>query len=159
MQTHHFTLTITASAVAWYAAITSTVIACVQAANYFRDRARVKVQFQRNREIFGDPRRAGMIFTMVTVTNTGRRPVTITNVGMMYLQNRGAVFTDITPRVPPCELTEGQYLTVLIDEQLMPFDRIRSFEAYDSVGRTFRQNYAPWWRRLWWYFRRKFGKA
>jgi hypothetical protein len=158
MQTHHFTLTITASAVAWYAAITSTVIAFVQTANYLRDRVRVKVKFQRGMETVGDPRYEGMTLTMITVSNTGRRPVTITNMGMMYLQNRGAVFPNSTPRIP-CELTEGKYLTALINEKEMPFEKIRSFEAYDSAGRTFRKNFAPWRQRVFWYFRRKSGKT
>jgi hypothetical protein len=109
-------------------------------------------------ETMGDPRRNGMTLTMVTVANTGRRPVTITNIGMMYLQSAGAVLPDTRPSIP-CELTEGKYVTALVDENAMSFEKIRSFEAYDSAGRTFRKNFAPWHRRAFWYFRRRFGKA
>lgn len=158
MQTHHFTLTITASAVAWYAAIVSTLSSGVQFAHFLRDRVRVRVKFQRNMKTIGDPLRDGMKLTMLTVTNTGRRPVTITNIGMMFLKNEGAILTDTNPRVP-CELTEGKYVTALVNEKNLPFDEIRSFEAYDSSGRTFRRNFAPWHRRAVWFCRRKVGKA
>ena len=59
----HFTLTITASAVAWYAAILSTVGTTLQLAHYFRDRIRLKIKYRKNMEIFGDPLRSGMTFT------------------------------------------------------------------------------------------------
>jgi hypothetical protein len=52
--------------------------------------------------------------TRVTVTNAGRRPVTITNVGIMYLYDMGAIFPENTPRIP-CELTEGKYITTLVN--------------------------------------------
>lgn len=151
----HFTLTITASAVAWYAAIVATVAAIIQAANFLRDRVKVKVTFQRNMEIFGDPRRAGMTFTVVRVVNIGRRPVTLSTIGLKYLDPRGAVFTDTVP-VLPCELTEGRQVTALVDEAGLKFAQIRSFEAYDAAGRTFRVNYAPWYRRSMAFIRRRF---
>jgi len=81
----HFTVTITASAVAWYAAIVSTVSSAIQYANYLRDRVHIKVKVQKNMETVNDPIHDGMLLTMVTVTNAGRRPVTVTNVGLMYL--------------------------------------------------------------------------
>ena len=158
MQAHHFTLTITASAVAWYAAIVSTLTSGVQFANFLRDRVRIKINFQRGMETMGDPQRDGMTLMLITVSNTGRRPVTITTLGMMYLQSRGAVFPDTQPRLP-CELTEGKYVVAYVDESGLPFEKVRCFEAYDSVGRTFRVNYASWHRRAFWYFRRKFEKA
>jgi len=79
------TITITAEAVAWYAAIVATVSVAVQAAIFFRDRKRVKVSFRMGYEIIGDPRYTGT-YTMVYVVNTGRRPFTLTNMGLRYLK-------------------------------------------------------------------------
>jgi hypothetical protein len=84
----HFTLTITATAVGWYAAIVSTLSSSVQFANYLRDRVHVGVKVQKNMQTVNDPVHEGMTLTMVKVTNSGRRPVTITNVGLMYLDDR-----------------------------------------------------------------------
>ena len=51
----HFTLTITAGAVAWYAAIVSTMSSTIQFANYLRDRVHIKIKVQRNMETVNDP--------------------------------------------------------------------------------------------------------
>ena len=107
-------------------------------------------------ESINDPLHDGMHLTMVTVTNTGRRPVTITNVGIMYLRNLGAIFPDNTPRIP-CELTEGKYIITLVNQEGLHFDEIRYFVAYDAVGREYRGEFAPRHRRIFWWFRRKFS--
>ena len=147
------TITITAEAVAWYAAIVATVSVAVQAAIFFRDRKRVKVSFRMGYEIIGDPRYTGT-YTMVYVVNTGRRPFTLTNMGLRYLKGRAAVFTDVTPRMP-CLLTEGQQATAIVDQQTLRLDEICAFEAYDATGLTFRANKASWLRRSYWAIRRK----
>jgi len=157
MSQPYFTLTITAGTVAWYAAIVSTVNSAIQFANYLRDRVRVKLTVQKNMETVNDPVHDGMSLTMFKVTNTGRRPVTITNVGMMYLHNKGAIFTDTVPRIP-CELTEGKFITTLVDQSALRFGEIRYFVAYDAVGREYRSGFAPRHRRVYWWFRRKFSK-
>ncbi len=157
MSQPHFTLTITAGAVAWYAAIVSTLSSTIQFANYLRDRVHIKIKVQRNMETVNDPVHEGMHLTMVTVTNGGRRPVTITNVGLMYLYNRGAIFTDNIPHIP-CELTEGKYVTTLVDQVGLRFDEIRYFVAYDAVGREYRSHFAPRHRRIYWWFRRKLSR-
>src|SRR6266852_6176083 len=101
----HFTLTITASVVAWYAATLSTVTTVVQLAFFFRDRVRVKVKIQQNMESVGDPASAGITLTIITVANEGRRPVTIRGIGLMHLrQDKGGVFPHTNPSMP-CELT------------------------------------------------------
>lgn len=151
----HFTLTITASAVAWYAAVVSTISSAIQVGNYLRDRVHVKIKIQKNMETINDPVHEGMLLTRITVTNAGRRPVTITNVGTMYLENKGCIFTDNTPRIP-CELTEGKYITTLVDQEGLRFDEIRYFVAYDAVGREYRNHFAKWHRRVYWWFRRKY---
>jgi hypothetical protein len=147
------TITITAEAVAWYAAIVATVSVVVQAAIFFRDRKGAKVTFRRDHIVMGDPRYTGT-YTIVDVINTGRRPFTLTNLGMMYLEARGAVFVHVTPNLP-CLLTEGQKATALVDQHDLRFEEIRSFEAYDASGRTFRANVASWPRRSCWAIRRK----
>jgi hypothetical protein len=147
-----FLFTVSCSMVALYAAIVATIVACVQIANFFRDRAKVKVRFQRDMEFIGDPMRQGIVFTLLEVVNAGRRPVTITNVTMTYLGG-GAIATDVMPR-PPFELTEGKQAHAFLDERLLRFEEIRAFQAHDAVGRTYRAAFAPWYRRAYWFFRR-----
>jgi hypothetical protein len=154
----HFTLTITASVVAWYAAIVATVGAFIQVGNYLRDRVSVIVKYQRGMETINDPLRDGMTFTFLEIVNAGRRPVTITNVTLSYLHGGGAVLTDVMPTRPPFQLTEGQKSNAFVDEAGTRFDEIESFNAHDAVGRTFKVAYASWNRRVYWYFRRKVSR-
>jgi hypothetical protein len=145
----YFTISISASAVAWYAAILSTVGTLIQTANYLRDKLRVKVRVHKNMKIFNDPSRDGTIFTEVIVINAGRRPFTLTNIGLLYLQNRASVFMDTTPRTP-CELTEGKQAVALVPQDGIYFGNLRCFVAYDALGRQFRKNIAPWHKRMLW---------
>lgn len=149
----HFTLSITASVVAWYATLVSTLALCIQIAHFLRDRVKVKVRFQQNMEILGDPVRTGIVFTLLEIVNAGRRPVTITNVTLTYLKGGGAIATDVSP-CPPFELTEGKQAQAFLDESALRFGEIRAFQAHDAVGRTYRANFARWYRRAYWFVRR-----
>lgn len=149
----HFTLTITASAVAWYAAVLSTASTLIQTANYFRDRVRLKILFQKNMQMIGDPHYADATLTIITVTNVGRRPVMVTHIGTLYLNNLGGMFGDTRPPLA-CELTEGKQVVAVADQRALDLAKIRCI-LVSASGRSFRLNIAPWHERLIWYFRRR----
>ena len=151
------TASIIALITAGYAAIVSTIIAAVQVANFRRDRPKLNIAVRRNMAIAGDPAAEGMTFTMVKVSNAGRRPVTITQIGELHLQNTGAFYGDIVPPVP-CELTEGQYALAKVDEKIVNHDRIRCFYVWDATGRLYRQNHARLHRRIYWAVRRSWSR-
>jgi hypothetical protein len=122
----------------------------VQSANFFRDRARVKVTFQRNMQFINDPYHLpDLTFTVITITNVGRRPVMVRNAFMQFRGNAGAVFTDIQPRIP-CELTEGKFITVTVEQSKLDFPEIAYFAASNSAGRKFCAPVAPLHKRAWW---------
>ena len=77
-----FHLSISGSVVAAYAAVVSTITGTVQVFNYFRDRAHIIIRVQHNMEMMGDPRYQGMSLTVMYVVNAGRRPITVTSVGV-----------------------------------------------------------------------------
>lgn len=141
-------INITANMVAAYAAIVSTVTASVQLANYLRDRARVKVEVLFNRVIVGDPRYRDRKLIQVTVTNIGRRPITVTgiNVTRLYPCPTHYVLTDIQPPAPK-QLTEGEYVMAFVPQADMVLSEIRSWNASTSIGRTFSCHQAPWYKR------------
>jgi hypothetical protein len=155
MMSQPFTLTVTANAVAWYAAIVSTVGGFIQLMNFLRDRATIKITIARNMKSVGDPRRDGIALTIVKVANTGRRPVTITQIGIMHLNNSGALFFDTSPQLP-CELTEGKYALTNVNEEKLDYNVIRCFYAYDATGRNFKLNCASLYRRVIWVGRRAY---
>jgi hypothetical protein len=150
----HFTLTISASAVAWYAAVVTTASSIIQVANFFRDRPHMKLKVLKNHKILGDPRHPDTItHTIVTATNAGRRPLTITSTGLLQLNDVGFLFLDTLPHLP-AELTEGKIIYSYLDQADLDFDQIGYFYARDTTGREFRLNCAPWYRRAFWRLRR-----
>ena len=157
MDNSEFTLTITAEVVAWYAATVATISATIQAAHYFRERKKCKVIYRKDYKVAGDPGYPG-IYTIVDVINTGRRPFTLTNVGLLYLEGKGAIFTDIKPQLP-CLLKEGERAMAMVEQSDIRFDTVRSIEAYDAAGDTFRAAVAPWPNRAYWAIRRRLMKG
>jgi hypothetical protein len=155
-----FNISISGSMLALYGAVLSTLTASAQIISFLRDRANVKVTYTRNMEMLGhpDPRYVGMTLTVLRAANVGRRSVTITGMGAFLLYPRKAfVCGDTVPPVP-VELTEGKYVTAMVDEADLDFDHIEAFEAWDAVGRTFRCDIAPWHKRTWSRFRRRWAK-
>jgi len=155
-----FHISITSSTVALYGAVLSSITATAQVISFLRDRARVKVTYQRNMEIVEhlDPRYQDMPLTILRAVNAGRRPVTVTGMGAYRLHPRKAfVCADTQPHVP-VELTEGKYVTAMIDERDLDFEHLEAFEAWDAVGRKFRCNIAPWHKRTWSRLRRRLAR-
>lgn len=84
--------------VAIYAAVVSTVTGLVQLLNYRRDQDKIKITVQKDLQIYGDPRYANKTLTIVKVVNAGRRPVTITSIGVECLfPNPHGVFPEHQP--------------------------------------------------------------
>ena len=143
-------INITSTMVGAYAAVVSTATMTIQAANFLRDRMRLKVKVMFNRQIINDPRRnAKKTLIQVNVTNIGRRPITVTGIGVtrLYPCKTHFVLTDIEPGVPR-ELTEGKYVDAFVPQDDIRLEEIRSWEAYTSIGRTARWNQAPWYKRV-----------
>jgi hypothetical protein len=140
---------ISASVVAAYAAVVSTITGAVQVINHFKDRASLLIQVQLNMEMVGDPRYKGMTLTRIGISNNGRRPVTITNVGAYRLHpHKPFIVVDTRPALP-CELTEGKQMTALMDQSDLDLAVMESWEVYTATGKTFRVAVIPWYRRWW----------
>jgi hypothetical protein len=144
--TFHFS--ISGSVLALYGAILSTITATAQIVAHYRDRANITIRVSPNMETMGDPRTDGMTFTIVYVTNVGRRPVTITTLGAYRLHPQKAfVCTDIRPPTPH-ELTEGKQMLAMIDQTSLKESAVEFWAAWDATGREHRLNVAPWYKRL-----------
>jgi len=150
-----FNIHITGNALAAYGAVLSTITAAVQVVSHLKDRVNLGIRVLHDREIVNAPQYAGMTMTIITVSNKGRRPVTITNVGGYRLHpHKAFMVPDAIPRIP-CELTEGKQLTAMFDQSDVDFTQMEAYEVYTATGRTFRLNVAPWYRRHWSRFSRK----
>lgn len=122
--------------VAIYGAVLSTIAIVKQ---FVGDRVKVGFTVSKNMEMVGDPQYKGMTLTILTLTNTSRRPVTIKTFGAIRLYPHTTNFVVIDSRPPlPCEITEGKYITSIWDQKDIPFETIDYWAAWDSQGRIHR---------------------
>lgn len=115
--------------IAVYGALLSTFATLRQ---YFGDRVKIKLTVQKNMEMVGDPLYRGMTLTILTLTNVGKRPVTITTFGAIRLYpNKNFVAVDSRPPLP-CEITEGKFIRSIWDQEGIDFSSIDYWAAWDS---------------------------
>lgn len=145
-------LNISGNLIAIYAAALATATAVVQILNFYKDRAKVKFGLRKNMSAVGmGERYAGLTMTIITATNAGRRPLTMNGFAFHYLYRKGERETDsylfdVRPAIP-CEITEGQQVSAFVNEAGVDFSTISHWYAWDTTGRHYRLNVAPWHRR------------
>ena len=139
--------TLAALVVAIYAALISTITGIVQVFNYRRDRSQIVLRVGHDMEMTTTPpMRKGL--TIVSVINTGRRPVTINTVGGWRLYPHNPFVIPETHPDLPHELKEGQKLIAILPPSDLDLTTVQRWEASDAVGRTYKLNVAPWYTRL-----------
>jgi hypothetical protein len=121
--------------IAIYGAVLSTIAIVRQ---WRTDRAKIKVSVRRNMQIFGDPKYRDMTLTVLTVTNVGRRPVTVTTFGAIGLHPHKSMVAATTQPTLPREITEGQYITSNWPQDDLDFSKIDYWSAWDSHGREYK---------------------
>jgi hypothetical protein len=131
-----------------YGAILSTINSMVQLIAHRRDRADVILKVQRNMTAVGGSRFGKMKITIVTATNRGKRPVTVKGFATRLLDSWDVFWLlDVQPPLP-YEITEGHSVYAHLDTAEENQDIIEGYYVWDSVGREFQINIAPWYRVL-----------
>jgi hypothetical protein len=149
-----FQINVSGSLLALYGAVLATITAAVQVINHFRDRAKVLLTVKKNMKFAPpDPRYGNMTMVIITATNAGRRPITITGFGAHFLRPIEAepnwtdwFLSDTRPSLP-CEITEGKMVSAFTEQEGIDFDAIAYWYAWISTGRKCRLNVAPWYKR------------
>jgi hypothetical protein len=141
------------AAIALLIAVISFVIALM---TYLRDRANAKVVVFRNAIIPG--KKLNKKIASISVTNVGRRPITISIVGYRNLWDfkLTAVIPTAHQQQNPHRLEEADTKTYIIEKDLMLPDGKWKGVAYvlvsDSAGKEYTANIAPfpllWFHRL-----------
>lgn len=144
-------INISANAVAWYAAIVSTVGVIVATLNFLSDRRRVKVTAQHGflTGVGDDSTKV-----MLTVANIGKRPVTASSVGFA-IKGSGDVILTATPNlVLPKTLKEGtsgqtwinhDELMRVLKREKKGVEDIEYVWCRDSTGKTYKGKYRLKW--------------
>ncbi len=132
-------ITITASVVAWYAAIVATASLALGVFLALRDRARIRVSARTNWMVIGDteydPKDK---YICITVANRGRRTVTIQNVGLESKGKGPDYLASDSMRKGPLEVAEGKAQTYLMKQSGLDLSTIKGAIVVDQTGRNWR---------------------
>ena len=125
-----------------YASILSSINALM---NFLHNRRNIKMSSRKHEEYFDKDGIVGVSDTwiVVTVVNKSRRPITITEVGARLLFPKTGFMNLTCNPAGSRELTEGQYLEAVADEEEIDLAEIEAWEAHDAFGNTYRLPVAP----------------
>lgn len=140
----YYSIEISATTVAWYGAIVATFGLLLSLYNVLRDRARIKIKYQRDMTITGNQSiyPADKTYFVVTVINKGRRPINISSAGLRTLGRRTKYsllsdsFSPHRNRVLTEEKPSTQFIVEQYDEVLKGTLYIC---VYDETGREYRK--------------------
>ena len=131
-------VTITAPAVAWYAAIVSTASLALGIFLPLRDRPRIRVSARTNWLVGDSEYDPKEKYICITVANRDRRTVTIQNVGLESKGKGPDYLASDSWRKGPLEAAEGKAQTYLMKQSGLDLDRIKGVIVVDQTGRKWR---------------------
>jgi hypothetical protein len=151
-----FTLTINANAVAWYAAVVSTIGCLLSLFVALRHRAHLVVELHRDMRIYNlPPYDPTKLYLDVTLRNRGRRPVKISTIIVILYDRKGSGYlNDSLLQLRNRVLTEEDPRTnFFVDQSLLNPNSVYCVIVTTENGRTYRQYMNPVIGHLkyWWY--------
>ncbi|MEX0924415.1 MAG: hypothetical protein WDZ82_00525 [Candidatus Paceibacterota bacterium] len=148
---------ITASAVAWYAAIVATLVGIAQIVAVWRDRKHVKIKIEKGIRIMGPdgpgPYEENTDYVAIRIINAGRREVSILTAGASLLKGGQLIPTDIL-KAGTVTLGEGKRYDAFVKQEQLDFSQIAYFYVTDATDSTYKKPIANPFRRLYWFVRR-----
>lgn len=136
-----FKIEITASTVAWYAAIVATISALFSGLNIWRDSRRIKITLKKNMKIYpADIGEEDKQFLIIDIANIGRRPITITHVGFEVIgENAGAILAADSVKNGSREIQEGKSTSYLVNQSQIKLERLKNIIVFDATGKKYRR--------------------
>lgn len=141
-------MNVTTESVALYGAVVATISILIalfslalQAVTVVRDKKKVLVKLSYNNRIFGEdsPYKEGEDYISMDIINSGRRPVTITSIGLMLYTARKYLPVDAV-RKGRFTLQEGEKETFVMEQKLVKQSTVRYVYAIDSTGIAYKKN-------------------
>jgi len=140
-----FDLKITADMVAWYGAIVATTSVLFSGYNIYRDRPRLKIQFQRNLRIINAvlPYEEDKDYFSIIVINKGQRTTSIGNVGIKLYTKGSLIITDCFTHGKNKILNEqNPRVEFLTREEEINFHNCYYIQVFDQTGKTYRKYFS-----------------
>lgn len=132
---------ISAGAVAWYAALISTILLIIRLLEYQGNKVNVVLKCRENYQVYPGSKMypPNKNYIIIIVINKGKRPVTIQNVAFISKSknDKNGILSDsfLRGRV---ELTEGKSIDYLLEQDSVDLKKIKYFVAYDLTGRGYK---------------------
>lgn len=150
-----YKLEITADGVAWYGAIVATAALGFTALNYWRDKARIKIQYKNNIKLWGNNPYydTDKTYFNVSVINKGRRPIRVSKVWVQTDLKEDSSFIITDSMLPHTKkvLTEddprGEYLA---EQDSVDLTNGLYIGISDATGKVYKKNlkFFPYFRLL-----------
>jgi hypothetical protein len=136
---------ISASVVAWYAAVISTVNLIVIGYNIWRDRAHIKIKYEPGMNLLGDVSALGYNlekkYLSISVINRGRRPIRIEIASLKILKKKEfALLSDSFLERRKKVITEDSPTTTfLVDQDHIDIKNVWYVLIVDGTGRKYKK--------------------
>lgn len=144
-------LNLTIDPVALLALVVAVVSLWVAWRSFKRDRADAKITVMHEAHIKNarPPYSSDITYVSITVTNVGRRPLTINHVGFKKLWSLGMDYViGDSLRLNPKRIEEGHFASYLVERDTitkdMKYNQVAYFFAVDATGKEYRKTIAPW---------------
>jgi hypothetical protein len=133
------------SAVAWYGAVVATISIVINILVYSKDRAIIKINFQKNMHVIGkyptnySPNK---IYFVISVVNKGRRPIKIVKAGAKLFtgDKKLMIFSDSFAFAGKRVLTESEPSSdFLVEQSLINVEDIEYIWVEDGAGRVYKK--------------------
>ena len=152
--TSDYTITLTLTEIlAFWGAVAGSLGLFIHYLTFKRDRANIRLLIKTGYNVINSPQHdPKKVYTVITVSNKGRRVVTINSVGFVYLKKKGGAILSDSFQSGRIELGEGKSHDYLIEENLVDPREISYYAAYDAVGNTYKKYEAPFFKRIFYWF-------
>ena len=135
--------------VAFWGAITGTISLVVAYFTYKRDDIKIEVDVKKGWRVINSPdHNSDEDQVVLSVANKGRRPVTITKAGYVFLKRNGGVIWSDSMIYGSRELLEGKSADYIMSQKkIEDFSEISYFAAYDAIGNAYKKYVTPFYIR------------
>lgn len=139
----NFLIQIKTNWVAIYGAIIASLGLSLSLFNYFRDKARIKIDFKQGWKFIGAvaPYKNNILYNDIKVINTGRRPINISSAGARVLKNKNGdhvLISDSFAQFKNKILTEeNPSVDFYYESSILRSDDIYYLVVYDAAGRKY----------------------
>jgi len=136
---------ISASVVAWYAAIISTISLIITGYNIWRDRAHIKIKYEPGMVLLGDVSALGYDpdkrYLSISVINCGRRPIRIESASLKIINKKefALLASSFSEKRIKVITEDSPATTFLVEQEKIDLKNVWYVLVVDGAGRKYKK--------------------